>query len=242
LSLKVQNLSHTYAANGLEPRTVLQPLPCWELPSGTQVLLRGISGSGKTTLLNILAGLMRPTTGDVNIAGRWLYQMDEAQRDVYRRQHIGYVFQMHHLVPALNTVDNVMMPMAFAGMPPKLRRARALDLLAQVGLSEFIDHQPNQLSVGQRLRVTIARALVHSPTVILADEPTAALDSEAATGVMDLLQASCRDHNAILLVASHDPALNDRFDQTYNLVAGRLFPSGGQPFVQQEIKTDVIYA
>lgn len=222
MSLLVTNLSHTYATDGLEPRTVLQRIESWELPSGRQVLLRGISGSGKTTLLNILAGLMQPTTGDVAIDGQWLYQLDEARRDAFRREHIGYVFQMHHLVTALSAADNVMMPMAFAGVAPRARRERAMGLLDGVGLAEFANYRPNQLSVGQRLRVTIARALVNTPTVVLADEPTASLDREAADGVMDLLQDTCRAHGAILLVASHDPALDGRFDETYNLVAGQF--------------------
>lgn len=135
---------------------------------------------------------------------------------------IGYVFQMHHLLSHLNAQDNVSMPLAFAGWTPKERQARALELLEQMGLGDHAKHLPAQLSAGQRLRVAVARALAARPAVLLADEPTAALDRDAASQVMNLMQDTCRRYEATLLVASHDPALDDRFDQVINLVRGNL--------------------
>jgi putative ABC transport system ATP-binding protein len=217
-------LSHTYRAAGLEPREVVHPIPLWEIEAGQQVLLRGISGSGKTTLLNILAGLLRPTTGDVALGGKWLYALDEAGRDAFRRRTIGYVFQSHYLIPTLTAADNVGMPLAFGGMAAAERRQRAGLMLERVGLDGHAGHRPAQLSVGQRLRVAIARAMVTEPALILADEPTAALDSGAAALVIDLLQSTCRERGATLLVASHDPSLDGRFDRAVSFSGGSLHP------------------
>lgn len=230
MSLRVENLSHTYTGAGLEARTVLQ-IEAWALAPGDQVLLRGISGSGKTTLLNILAGLLTPTTGQVWLDGHALYAMAEAQRDRFRAQRIGYVFQVHHLLPALTALENVMMPMAFAGVAPQRCRARAEMLLSRLGLAEFAHHYPAQLSAGQRLRVAVARALANNPQLLLADEPTAALDHEAGQRVMDLLQETAHQNNAILLVASHDPALMERFDQMVDLHSGRLHVHATPPML-----------
>jgi putative ABC transport system ATP-binding protein len=222
VSVRVHNLRHTYTASGLEPRTVLQ-IDAWTLRDGAQALLRGISGSGKTTLMNIVAGLLRPTGGDVWIDDQSLFALPEAARDRFRTQHVGYVFQTHHLLPMLSARENIEMPMAFAKtLSARQRRARATELLAAVGLSPFANHHPHQLSTGQRLRVAVARALANVPRVVLADEPTAALDQAAGHTVLDLLQHSCRAHGSALLVASHDPALAARFDQVWDLQAGRL--------------------
>lgn len=220
MSVVIQNLSHTYHSAGLDPRPVLHPIPQLVLSPSEPILLRGISGSGKTTLFNILAGLMRPTQGEVFIEGQALYALREAQRDQFRAQRIGYVFQQHNLLPMLSALENVMMPLAFAAVPLPARRARAHDLLAAVGLADQAHHRPAHLSTGQRLRVAVARALAASPRLLLADEPTAALDAESGAQVMDLLLRHAHDNNAILLVASHDPALSERFGRVLNIRAG----------------------
>lgn len=225
MNIRVEALRHTYTGKGLEPRTVLD-IPSWSLQAGEQVLLRGISGSGKTTLLNIIAGLLQPTAGQVWLGEQALYTLREAQRDRFRAQQIGYIFQTHLLVPTLTALANVEMPLVFANqLPRSQRRQRAVELLDQVGLGSFTRHRPAQLSTGQRLRIAIARALANQPALLLADEPTAALDVTARDAVMDLMQQSCRAHNAILLVASHDPALNSRFDRVVDLQNGRLASS-----------------
>ncbi len=222
MTVRVKNVRHTYTAAGLEPRTVLQ-MSAWTLGSGEQALLHGISGSGKTTLMNIMAGLLRPTAGDVWLEDQSLFALPEAARDRFRTAHIGYVFQTHHLLPMLSARENVEMPMAFANtLSARQRRARASKLLGAVGLDQFAKHYPHQLSTGQRLRVAVARAVANTPHLVLADEPTAALDQAAGHTVLDLLQHTCREHGSALLVASHDPALAARFDQVWNLQAGTL--------------------
>ena len=227
MSLVLQQLSHTYTTSGLPPAPVLHPLPEITLAQSDQVLVRGISGSGKTTLFNILAGLLRPTQGAVWLNGQSLYALGEAQRDVFRAQQIGYVFQQHYLLPMLTAAENVMMPLAFGGLPASERHGRALALLTAVGLADYASHRPQQLSTGQRLRVAVARALAAKPALVLADEPTAALDAAASQQVVDLLMTTCKAQGAILLVASHDPALNGRFAHTWHLDRGTIAIGGG---------------
>lgn len=191
------------------------------LQAGEQLLLRGISGSGKTTLFNILAGLLTPSSGAIQLAGQPLYELSEAARDRFRRDHIGYVFQTHHLLPILNAWENVAMPLAFAGIATTERKEQAIALLHDVDLGQYAAHRPHQLSTGQRQRVAIARALITQPTMILADEPTASLDAQNGASVIDLLQETCRNRDTILLVASHDPLLSERFTRIVDLEYGR---------------------
>ncbi len=222
MSLRLENLKHTYTSAGLEARTVLD-IPAWELPQGEQILLRGVSGSGKTTLFNIIAGLLTPTQGKVWFGQKSLYGLTEARRDQFRARTIGYIFQMHYLLPSLSALENVVVPLAFARQIPAIQwKPRAQDLLQNVGLGDFIHHRPAQLSAGQRLRVAVVRALAANPMIVLADEPTAALDPDSSHTVMDFIQDTCTRHNTTLIVASHDPALNDRFEQRYDLLNGNL--------------------
>ena len=221
MSLRLHHLCHTYSAPNLPDRTVLD-IERWEIDAGAQILLRGVSGSGKTTLLNILAGLLTPTQGEVWLGDQSLYALGEAARDRFRTTRIGYVFQTHHLLPMLSAQENVEMPMAFAGHAPKQRSARAQELLNQLGLAGFARNRPGQLSTGQRLRVAVARALANRPQLLLADEPTAALDPSAGTTTVDLLQEICAQENATLILCSHDPSLDSRFAEVYDLVQGHL--------------------
>jgi putative ABC transport system ATP-binding protein len=222
MEIRVEQLRHTYRAPALQDRTILD-IAAWQVPAGEHVLLRGISGSGKTTLLNILAGLLPPTAGVVWLGSHALYALRESQRDHLRATTIGYIFQMHHLAPTLSAFENVEMPLVFARqMDGSARRARAAQLLADVGLQEYAHHRPVQLSTGQRLRVAVARALAAEPAIVLADEPTAALDEESGEMIVTLLQDSCRRRGATLLVASHDPALAHRFDRVIDLHNGVL--------------------
>lgn len=230
MSLIVENLKQVYASPGLTEQPVLD-IPHWRVEAGEQVLLRGVSGSGKTTLMNILAGLLRPTKGEVIVDGYRLFAHSEAKRDRFRAGRIGYVFQMHHLISNLTAQENVEMPLLFAGIGDYIqRRTIARSLLARVGLVEFAHHRPGQLSTGQRLRVTVARSLITRPHLLLADEPTASLDPYARNGVMELLQGICQEEKAILIVASHDPILNRRFDRVVDLEDGKLRESGAVRF------------
>lgn len=227
MDILLEQLRHTYSAPGLEARTVLE-IDAWQAQPGEQVLLRGISGSGKTTLLNILAGLLPPTTGVVRCGGQSLYGLQENERDHLRATTIGYIFQMHHLAPTLSAQENVEMPLVFGRkLSARERATRASELLDSVGLRDFHRHRPVQLSTGQRLRVAVARALAAQPALVLADEPTAALDEQSSQAVMDLLQESCRRTSATLVVASHDPGLTHRFDRVVDLHSGALREAKG---------------
>jgi ABC-type lipoprotein export system ATPase subunit len=236
MDLRIEQLRHTYRAPALEDRTVLN-IAEWQISAGRQVLLRGISGSGKTTLLNILAGLLPPTNGTVWVGEQSLYALRESQRDHLRARAIGYVFQMHHLVPTLSALENVEMPLMFGRrLNGPARRAQALALLADVGLGEFSRYRPVQLSTGQRLRVAVARALAAKPAVVLADEPTAALDAQASANVIALIQDACRRRGASLIVASHDPALASRFDCVVDLHGGMLYEQMSTARQKQQIE------
>lgn len=222
MTLRVEGLTHIYPVPNSAPRQILN-IPAWTLNNGAQALLRGVSGSGKTTLFNILAGLLTPTTGKVWIGEQALYALPESARDRFRARQIGYVFQMHNLIDSLSARQNVVMPLAYAGQLPATQwNQRADQLLAQVGLGDFVHYRPGQLSTGQRLRVGIARALANHPRLLLADEPTAALDEANGDQVITLLQSVCKAQNAVLIVASHDPALVKRFPIVVDLQAGEL--------------------
>ncbi len=220
MTLRLRNLRHIYREPGLPPREVLN-IPVWSAEPGETILLRGKSGSGKTTLLNLISGLLTPTEGAVEVAGVDMARLPEAKRDRFRARHVGYVFQLHHLLP-LTALENVEMPLAFLGENSRERRTKALQALESVGLSEWARNKPAQLSTGQRLRVAIARALVIAPPVLLADEPTAALDGDMGLQVVELLERVCAEQHAILIVASHDPALINRFQRVVNIEAGQL--------------------
>ncbi|MCK6577776.1 MAG: ABC transporter ATP-binding protein [Anaerolineae bacterium] len=223
--LRFDSVFLAYSARGIESRIVLN-IPSWNLARGTHALLRGVSGSGKTSFFNIAAGLLRPTSGEVYLDDQPLYRLSEAARDRVRSAKVGYMFQMHHLMPGFTALENVLMPMMFLQtIPTARRRARALDLLGAVGLSDFAQHRPHQLSAGQRLRVSAARALANEPVMVLADEPTAALDALSSALVLDMLQSVCRMNYASLIVASHDPLLAARFSVVYDLRDGHLSES-----------------
>lgn len=222
MTLRFENLTHTYNSPSSEARKVLD-IPKWTLAPGEQVLLRGVSGSGKTTLFNIAAGLLRPTSGNIWYDDVSIYALQEAIRDRFRAKNIGYIFQTHYLLNTLTAIENVVMPMAFSKTIPNSQwQDKATSLLRQVGLGDHLNYRPAQMSTGQRMRVAIARALVNTPRVLLADEPTASLDEEASNSAMDLIQKTCEDTNATLIVASHDPSLADRFNNVVYLKAGVL--------------------
>ncbi|WP_119072530.1 ABC transporter ATP-binding protein [Aggregatilinea lenta] len=229
MNVTFADLRHVYKSPAGDSRTVLD-IARWEVDGGQQILLRGVSGSGKTTLFNIAAGLLAPTEGTVTYDGQKLYALAPGERDRFRARHTGYIFQTHYLLAPLTALENVVMPMAFARKYPAGQWKRdARDLLGRVGLAEYAHYRPAQMSTGQRLRVAVARALANRPDVLLADEPTAALDAGAAQTVMDLVQAICRENGASLIVASHDPALAARFPLAVDLEHGRLIAQAAEP-------------
>lgn len=191
-----------------------------ELEPGTGAAITGPSGCGKSTLLGLIGGLEAPTRGSVRLGDREISALPERARAGVRRQQVGFLFQSDDLLPFLTAVENVALQLAVSGEQDEGSRARRL--LAKVGLAEHADKLPDQLSGGQRQRVGIARALVHQPSLVLADEPTGELDTEASEAVIDLLLEAQRDLGATLVVVTHDPHVAGRLDRTLRLHDGHL--------------------
>lgn len=187
---------------------------------GEYVAVMGPSGSGKSTLLNLLAGLDLPTSGTIAFDGASLAQMHDL--DQFRAAQIGFVFQSFYLLPTLTAVENIQVPMFEGSRRPAERRAAALALLEQVGLSRRAGHLPSQLSVGERQRVAIARALANGPALILADEPTGNLDSQSAGEILDLFDALHRQRGATIVMITHDAQAARRAERTVRIRDGRL--------------------
>lgn len=192
------------------------------LRAGTLAVVRGRSGSGKTTLLNCIAGLDRPTSGQVWVDGREIGSLSPRQLVSLRRHVIGFVFQSQALMPTYSAVENVDLALRLAGVSRLRRGRRAQQLLARVGLEKWMHHRPYELSGGQQQRVSIARALAAEPALILADEPTGELDTATGQQILQLLRRVALEHGAAVLVASHDPAVTAVADSMYHLQDGRL--------------------
>jgi lipoprotein-releasing system ATP-binding protein len=183
----------------------------------------GPSGSGKSTLLNILGLLDKPSSGELYLLGQATREMDDTSRTSLRGNTIGFVFQFHHLIQAFSTIENVLMPLMLAkGKPDKAAMQLARELLANVGLEKFAQSKPNQLSGGQQQRVAIARALITEPSLLLADEPTGNLDTQAAAEVFELFRRFNRERNCAVLLVTHDQDLALTCDRRINLVDGQI--------------------
>jgi putative ABC transport system ATP-binding protein len=190
--------------------------------SGELVALVGPSGSGKTTLLAMLAGLLRPTDGSLMIDGRELDRMSDGERTDFRREKIGFTFQANNLVPYLTALENVELMLRLNGRLNKAGKARARDLLDRLGLSERLNNLPRQLSGGQQQRVAIARALIHEPAVVLADEPTASLDTERAFQVVEIFARMVREQNRAGIMVTHDLRMVQYVDRVLQMRDGKL--------------------
>ena len=194
---------------------------------GEYLAIMGPSGSGKTTLMNIIGCLDVPTSGSFELNGRDLKNSsDNALADI-RNKYIGFVFQSFYLMPKLDAVDNVALPLLYAGVPLKERRARAIAALESVGLGERIHFRPNQLSGGQCQRVAIARAMVTKPTLLLADEPTGALDTKAGNQIMEIFR-KLSDEGMTIIMITHEPAIAECADKIYHILDGELKTEGGE--------------
>lgn len=212
--LELEGLAKSFARDGIAVPVVA--VPRFALARGEQVAIAGGSGSGKTTLLNLIAGLLRPDRGAIRFLGQDVAPLSEAERDRHRARHLGYVFQTHHLLPGHGALDNVLLGMAFgAGVD----RERARELLARLGLRDRERHRPAELSVGQRQRVAVARALAGRPELVLADEPTGALDRALARETLALLRQTCREEGAALLLVTHDPEALAEFERVERMEA-----------------------
>ncbi len=192
------------------------------VPSGIVQLLMGPSGSGKTTLLSILAGILTPTDGAVHLLGEDITQMSRRELARFRLENIGFIFQGFNLFPALTAAENVELALKTKGVSRRFARKEALDLLEQVGLADKAKQLPKNLSGGQKQRVAIARALASDPPLIMADEPTAALDSHSGHAVIDLLCRLAKERDRTVLMVTHDPRIIDVADRVLYLEDGKL--------------------
>jgi putative ABC transport system ATP-binding protein len=201
---------------------------------GEMVAVMGASGSGKTTLLNSLSGLDTIDSGKIWIEGEDLGKMKDRKRTTYRALRMGFVFQVYNLLPVLNAVENVELPLLVSGVAPKIARKKAVAALATVDLSDRANHRPAELSGGQRQRVTIARALVNDPAIVWADEPTGALDSKTATEIMALMGRLNAEHGLTFVLVTHDQNVGNECDRIVHMRDGQI--------VGQTINRNVTYS
>ena len=214
VSLVVEQLQKHYVAPD-GTRSIVLDVPELRVDDGEHAALVGGSGTGKTTLLHCIAGIVRPDAGRVMHGQTDVSALSETQRDAFRGRHLGYVFQTHHLLPGFTALENVLLGMSFTGRPAD--KAWAEHLLQEVGLGDRLHYRPGKLSVGQQQRVAVARALANRPSLVLADEPTGALDPPTAASVLALIRQLCDEANAALLLVTHDRSLASALPRTIDL-------------------------
>jgi putative ABC transport system ATP-binding protein len=219
-AVSVQNVVKIYQRDS-QQITVLDGLTL-EVPQGEFLALMGPSGSGKTTLLNLIAGIDRATSGSVQVAGTDLTRLSEGELAKWRSHNVGFIFQFYNLIPVLNAVENVELPLLLSRLSKKERRERALTALRIVGLADRSKHYPRQLSGGQEQRVAIARAIVTDPAVLVADEPTGDLDSKSAEEILDLMQTFNKEFGKTIVMVTHDPRAASRAHTQRHLEKGVL--------------------
>jgi len=218
--IKVKGLHKTYDTGKVKVQA-LRGID-FTVKRGEMVAIMGPSGCGKTTLLNCLAGLDDFDQGEVAIEGTQLRNMSDRKRTEYRAHRMGFVFQFYNLLPVLNAMENVELPLLFSGVPPVKSRQRAMEVLGMVGLTELAARLPAELSGGQRQRVTIARALVNSPAIVWGDEPTGDLDSETAGDIMDLLCKLNKKNEQTFILVTHSQEVAERTHRIVTMRDGRI--------------------
>ena len=222
--LKLTDICKDYQ-QGKEPVRVLKNI-CMTVEKGDYLAIMGPSGSGKTTLMNIIGCLDVPTSGTYELDGRNLKDLSDDDLADIRNRHIGFVFQHFHLLPKMTALDNVALPLLYGDIPLKERRERAAEALKAVGLEERMDFYPNQLSGGQCQRVAIARAMVGKPDLLLADEPTGALDTKSGNQIMEIFRQLSSEGMTIVMI-THEPAIARCADKTYRILDGELYTGEG---------------
>ena len=218
--LSVKNLTKTFKS-GDHSLTVLNNVS-FNIEKGLTCAIVGPSGSGKSTLLGLCAGLDKPTSGSVTLNGQEISSYSESQLSKIRNEQIGFVFQSFQLIPTLTALENVMVPIELRGVPYYEVESRALNILASVGLAERTHHYPNQLSGGEQQRVGLARAFIHKPAVLFADEPTGNLDGETGSQIEQLLYELNRDQGTTLIIVTHDRDLAAKCDRVIELKSGHI--------------------
>ena len=194
----------------------------FDVEKGEFCCLLGTSGSGKSTLLNLMAGLEKPTRGQIKIKGEHIEKMNEKKLAKFRQRHLGFVFQSYNLLPALTALENVSLPLTFRGIPKSIRDKRAKEMLEAVGLGTHIKHKPSQMSGGQQQRVGIARAFVGKPEIVFADEPTGNLDSKTTKDVMELITKMARENGQTLIIVTHDLEIARYADKIIRILDGNI--------------------
>lgn len=218
--VELRGVTKSYA-RGKEQIAVLDGLDL-TVRKGAFEAFMGPSGSGKSTLLNLIAGVDRPTTGSVRVAGLDISEMGDARLAKFRSETIGFVFQQYNLLPVLTALDNVELPLLLTGLSAKERKKRAQTALKVVGLEDRMHHYPRQLSGGQEQRVAIARAIVNDPQIIVADEPTGDLDRKSADEILTLLGTLNREFGKTIMMVTHDPLAAERAEVVHKMDKGRL--------------------
>ena len=212
-------------SEGPQAITVLKDVS-FQVMRGERVAIVGRSGSGKTTLLHLLGGLELPSSGRVELMGHDLASLSEAARSKLRNQHIGFVYQLHHLLPEFTALENVSLPAVIGGMSPILARKKAHELLTRVGLSERVEHKPSELSGGERQRVALARALVCDPALVLADEPTGNLDRDTAESIHQLIVELNESLGISFIIVTHEERLASLAHRRLSMSSGSLVEVG----------------
>lgn len=191
-----------------------------DIKQGEFIALLGKSGSGKSTLLNMLAGLEKPTAGQVVVKQLHLEKLNETRITNMRKKHVGFIFQSYNLLPTHTALENVMLPLVFNNMSRKKRKKQAMNMLEAVGLGDRLHHRPNQMSGGQQQRVSIARAFVNNPEIVFADEPTGNLDSKTTDEVMDVMLNLIKEHKQTFIMVTHDPETSEYADKVVHMKDG----------------------
>ncbi|MCW5874044.1 MAG: ABC transporter ATP-binding protein [Anaerolineales bacterium] len=225
--LRIHGLSKSYEEAG-QRRPILRNVDL-EIQPGEFIAVLGSSGSGKSTFLNLISGIDLADSGEIWLQGQNLVTMNEAERTLFRRNHIGFVFQFFNLLPTLTVLENVTLPAELRGTPLKQAQARATELLAQVGLAGREGSFPDRLSGGEQQRVAIARALSHDPLLVLADEPTGNLDEETGAHIMALLEQLTRQAGKNLIMATHNLENARLADRTLRMHEGKLVSEPARP-------------
>jgi putative ABC transport system ATP-binding protein len=202
-----------------------------DIPVGQFVSIMGPSGSGKSTLLNVMGCIDTPTSGSLQIMGREVSSLGDKELTAIRLTTIGFIFQQFYLIPTLNAIENVELPMKEARIPKETRHRRAVELMDMVGLSKRLTHLPNQLSGGEQQRVAIARALANEPQILLADEPTGEVDSRTSDNILGIMEQLNREQGLTMVVVSHDPTVANRAPRRLSMVDGRIEGDRSGPII-----------